>query len=91
MLPFDKLLIIILNWLVCPSGAELAEETCTIIDIEHFEHLPAEKLHKKLIVIAASYREPHDLPRVLLAPASTDAIEPSIQRPVVIFDVEVLL
>ena len=55
------------------------------------EHLPAEKLPDQLLIVPPGHGESHYLPAVKVAPRPADAIQPRLQRPVVVLDVRVVL
>lgn len=64
---------------------------CLITTVmKDLEHLSAEELGDHFVVVTTSDGELLYLPRVLIAPGSAHAFEPSVQRPVVVLDVEVL-
>jgi len=68
----------------CPSESTLFGVTHT-----HSNFLHAsldEKVGDKLVVVALSHRVARDAPLVLWTVRLTYAVQPSIQRPVVIFD-----
>ena len=84
---FYKCLKFALNWLLCPSRADSFHNSLTVKD---FEHLSTEEFGDHFMIVSARDWEPHDLPRVLVAPGPTYAIQPCVKWSVMIFDIEIL-
>ena len=78
--------------LIVPLGPPHSHQSHRVLALaQQLDHLLAEKLTDHFVVVAARHRKLHHLPGVLLAPGSADAVQPRLQRPVVIPDIGVPL
>ena len=90
VLALDKERDVLLVWPLSPATTHARHCLVTTV-VKDFKHLSAKELGDHLVIVAASDGKFHDLPGVLIAPGPAHAVEPRVQRPVVILDVGILL